>query len=467
MRNGKKWVNPMAMNNEDSDDESGPLSAPGEFAPPAVKAPKCIIMNPMVAQQMSGAMQDMDQVLMPEFVAPSSADGEHTMSGTALMFFPPSSRFRIRCFRLIHSTPMDHFILVCILTNAAVLMIQTPGAGHTPGFNAACDWVNLAFTILYTIEALTRIVALGFAGGKDSYLRNSWNQLDFLLLVLNYAAIAVSGTIGMEALKPTVFRCLRAIRPVKRMRFFVGMRAIVSFMPYILNVGSFMVFFMTIYAVLGIQLFGGMLTRSCPEEWPAPMLGGVATDLGGLNWTVAWPESHARTPVRLLGSEISSLPEFFPTDGPEQWTVCPPLLNCKAPQCLIRLAVYVGPDADGDNYPDNCGGYYCYRSNEVGYFGCDACRCHFAAAEGMGPAYTHTHLHARAEVCVCRGTGPKSKSKTCCCRARYDHAMVGFLTEFVVSSQDEWPSFAHSYSDSLPSDDWSIAWFFFATMAVS
>ena len=45
--------------------------------------------------------------------------------------------------------------------------------------------------------------------------------------------------------------------------------------------------------------------------------------------------------------------------------------------------------------------------------------------------------------------------------------MVGFLTEFVVSSQDEWPSFAHSYSDSLPSDDWSIAWFFFATMAVS
>ena len=35
-----------------------------------------------------------------------------------------------------------------------------------------------------------------------------------------------------------------------------------------------------------------------------------------------------------------------------------------------------------------------------------------------------------------------------------------------MASQDEWPSFAHSYTDSLPAGRWSVAWLFFASMAV-
>ena len=32
---------------------------------------------------------------------------------------------------------------------------------------------------------------------------------------------------------------------------------------------------------------------------------------------------------------------------------------------------YAGQDANGDNYPDGCDGYYCYRNVNFGYYGFD------------------------------------------------------------------------------------------------
>lgn len=40
------------------------------------------------------------------------------------------------------------------------------------------------FVIIYCIEAATKIIANGFLLRKDAYLRNGWNMLDFVVVVV-------------------------------------------------------------------------------------------------------------------------------------------------------------------------------------------------------------------------------------------------------------------------------------------
>ena len=42
------------------------------------------------------------------------------------------------------------------------------------------------FTIIYTIEALTKCVARGFILEKHTFLRDPWNWLDFIVITLAY-----------------------------------------------------------------------------------------------------------------------------------------------------------------------------------------------------------------------------------------------------------------------------------------
>ena len=39
------------------------------------------------------------------------------------------------------------------------------------------------FLIIFSVEALLKIVALGFVLNKGSYLRSIWNNLDFIVVV--------------------------------------------------------------------------------------------------------------------------------------------------------------------------------------------------------------------------------------------------------------------------------------------
>ena len=43
---------------------------------------------------------------------------------------------------------------------------------------------EMYFVIIYCIEAATKILASGFVLHKDAYLRNGWNILDFVVVVV-------------------------------------------------------------------------------------------------------------------------------------------------------------------------------------------------------------------------------------------------------------------------------------------
>jgi hypothetical protein len=49
--------------------------------------------------------------------------------------------------------------------------------------NKLIEFFNKIFTLIYLLEAILKIFATGFLFHKSAYLRESWNMLDFFVVM--------------------------------------------------------------------------------------------------------------------------------------------------------------------------------------------------------------------------------------------------------------------------------------------
>ena len=49
--------------------------------------------------------------------------------------------------------------------------------------NNILELINQSFTGLFMLEALVKIIAMGFIVGSKSYLREAWNFIDFIIVI--------------------------------------------------------------------------------------------------------------------------------------------------------------------------------------------------------------------------------------------------------------------------------------------
>jgi hypothetical protein len=106
---------------------------------------------------------------------------------------------------------------------------------------------------------LTGIVARGFAAcGKDSYIRNAWNVLDFII-VCSATISVIFSTIDLGFIKS--LRVMRVLRPLRLLAKHRGLKlaisALFNSLPSILNLLLIVMFFIFMLAILQTTLFAG------------------------------------------------------------------------------------------------------------------------------------------------------------------------------------------------------------------
>lgn len=69
--------------------------------------------------------------------------------------------------------------------------------------------IDFVFLIIYTFEMTLKIVAMGFFMREHSYLRDSWNMLDFTVVLLGWVSLVVNNS-SMSGIK-----VVRTLRPLK------------------------------------------------------------------------------------------------------------------------------------------------------------------------------------------------------------------------------------------------------------
>ncbi len=128
------------------------------------------------------------------------------------------------------------------------------------------NYTDLFFTIMFAIEMVTKIITMGFIMDNGSYLRESWNQLDFFIVLTSFFDLMMSGK-SLGFIK--VIRLLRILRPLRFISHNKGMKMIVAALldsgGAMLNVLIVIMIVWLMFAILGIQLFMGKMFY-CSEE---------------------------------------------------------------------------------------------------------------------------------------------------------------------------------------------------------
>uniref|UniRef100_A0A914RT16 Ion transport domain-containing protein n=1 Tax=Parascaris equorum TaxID=6256 RepID=A0A914RT16_PAREQ len=168
------------------------------------------------------------------------------------------------------------------------------------------EQIEYLFIIVFTIECVLKVIALGFLFHPGAYLRNAWNILDFIIVVIGFVSlhfvtfilyhiikyflISIDATYSLsckyvierlvfhffETLVSTALsrmniqgfdvKALRAFRVLRPLRLVSGvpslqvvLNAILRAMIPLLHIALLVMFVIIIYAIIGLELFCGKL----------------------------------------------------------------------------------------------------------------------------------------------------------------------------------------------------------------
>uniref|UniRef100_A0A2K5CEB4 Sodium channel protein n=1 Tax=Aotus nancymaae TaxID=37293 RepID=A0A2K5CEB4_AOTNA len=183
----------------------------------------------------------------------------------ALFIFGPFNSIRSLAIRIsVHSYPFvapftksrsfeNMFIISTVIINC---VFMASGLGKTSNSNDT-DIAEYAFTGIYIFEALIKILARGFILDEFSFLRDPWNWLDSLVI----------GTTSVAPSLAFVRVWLRGMGFFPRLSSFSGLKIIVGALlrsvKKLINVIILTLFCLSIFALVGQQLFMGSLNLKC------------------------------------------------------------------------------------------------------------------------------------------------------------------------------------------------------------
>ncbi|XP_056390536.1 sodium channel protein type 2 subunit alpha isoform X3 [Hyla sarda] len=176
---------------------------------------------------------------------------------SALYILTPFNPLRKIAIKVLVHSLFSMLIMCTILTNCVFMTMSNPP-----------EWaknVEYTFTGIYTFESLIKILARGFCLEKFTFLRDPWNWLDFSVIVMAYVTEFVN--LGnVSALRTfRVLRALKTISVIPGLKTIVG--ALIQSVKKLSDVMILTVFCLSVFALIGLQLFMGHLRNKC-LLWP-------------------------------------------------------------------------------------------------------------------------------------------------------------------------------------------------------
>ncbi|KAA0714093.1 Voltage-dependent L-type calcium channel subunit alpha-1D [Triplophysa tibetana] len=141
------------------------------------------------------------------------------------------------------------------------------------------EQVEYVFLVIFTIETFMKILAYGLVMHPSSYIRNGWNLLDFVIVIVGLFSVVLEtvthksgettshtpgkpGGLDVKALR--AFRVLRPLRLVSGVPSLqIVLNSIMKAMVPLLHISLLVLFVIIIYAIIGLELFIGRMHRTC------------------------------------------------------------------------------------------------------------------------------------------------------------------------------------------------------------
>lgn len=172
---------------------------------------------------------------------------------SSMWIFGRTNRLRLFLFQVISHPVWEIAIALCIIANSIQLIIEHPldtGAKYT-----AMRVLEIFFTCVYSVEMIMKHIIYGIVLHRGAYWRNGWLVIDGFSTIISIVGIIFPTAKMLQA--------LRALRILRLFSKFIAMRITVAALsraiPPILATCLFSLIIWLVFAIVGVQAFGGQL----------------------------------------------------------------------------------------------------------------------------------------------------------------------------------------------------------------
>lgn len=121
------------------------------------------------------------------------------------------------------SKRFESFIISLIIFNSALLGLKDyTDVNNETAINKFVEDIEPLFTYVFLIECSSKIMAMGLILGRNSYLSDGWNWLDFIVVVTSLLENipAMQNISGLRTFR--LFRPLRSLTTMPSMKLLMG-----------------------------------------------------------------------------------------------------------------------------------------------------------------------------------------------------------------------------------------------------
>ena len=184
---------------------------------------------------------------------------KQNIKGNSLLCFGRENALRVKLYQMIFNPWFDRLILFFIVVSTIMLAIESPLDDPESNFVKVLGYIDYVMTAIFFCEMCVKIIALGFvANGKDSYIKNGWNVLDFLIVAASVFGVIFSEyeLSFLKALR--MLRILRPLRLISRNKSLkLAITSLINSIPDIVNLLIITTFFILMISILCTTLLAG------------------------------------------------------------------------------------------------------------------------------------------------------------------------------------------------------------------
>lgn len=173
--------------------------------------------------------------------------------------FGPENSFRQALHNFVNKWYFEGFILSIIFISTVTMAVDNPLSDPDGGLSQVLNIVDIVITSFFICESLMKIIVFGLLfNGEESYLRVSWNIMDFIIIIFSLISIIFS-SFNIEFIK--VIRMLRVLRPLRLISRNDGLKiaviSLINAVPSIINALVIAILFFILFAIFGTTYFKG------------------------------------------------------------------------------------------------------------------------------------------------------------------------------------------------------------------
>lgn len=178
----------------------------------------------------------------------------------SMYLFSKQSSIRILSYKMIKHSLWENTVQFLILASSLKLAFDTYTLEYDKdsSLKKVSSQIDTFFNISFIFEMMFKLIAMGLIMDKGSYLRDSWNQLDFFIVNSSILDMIMS---DFEIPFIKILRMLRVLRPLRFISHNVAMKMVVIALlestAHIVNVLMVVAVVYLIFAIVGVNFFGG------------------------------------------------------------------------------------------------------------------------------------------------------------------------------------------------------------------